>query len=196
MDLTAVNDAQRYLSANSLGSQEGKMPGEGGGSKLDDSQLQRTAMRLEGFESYSTLAALFTGFSMQLLSSAIMTDQVEGHSPMTFLVIMFSSIGTLLALYSTIVFALCCLYGKASLGLNNDSGYLTFITSTAVYREQAFASLLCSMMSLCATLMALLALRCPLGMSCIINAGSAYFCWKCQDHVRNIMAAARDHVYC
>jgi len=192
ISLTAVNDAQRYLGSESPGSP--KREG-GGGSKLDDSQIQRTSMRLEGLESFSTLAALFTGFSLQLLSSAIMTDPIDGHSAMMFLVISFSSFGTLLALYATIVFALCSLYGKASLGLNNDDGYLSFITFTAVYREKAFLSLLASMLSLCATFMALLALRCPLMTSCTINAGVAYFCWQSQDHVRRIMGAAQEHVY-
>ena len=52
---------------------------------------------------------------------------------------------TFLSLYSVTVFALCSLYGKTGLGIDNYDGCATFLKETARYREWGFYNFLVSL---------------------------------------------------
>lgn len=163
---------------------------------FSDKQLTRISLRLDGMDSYSVLGALIAGFSLQLVSSVNMTD-FDGHRfplfPSAF--VLFGTLTTVSALYATIIFALCSLHGKAGIGMNNDDGYLAYITKTARYRESAFVALISCFVGVAATLGCMLLMRIPPVTACLSCAVAAGLLWLAAHHVKEIMRLASQHIY-
>lgn len=89
-------------------------------------ELDRVAMRLDGFEMYSFLASLISGFSYGCLAEFDANEAFKAKLPpplcdllsLCFVVTMMASI--FCGLYSTCVFALCSLYSKTALAELKD----------------------------------------------------------------------------
>eukprot|EP00928_Gymnodinium_smaydae_P022902 TRINITY_DN19094_c0_g2_i1.p1 TRINITY_DN19094_c0_g2~~TRINITY_DN19094_c0_g2_i1.p1 ORF type:complete len:339 (-),score=48.71 TRINITY_DN19094_c0_g2_i1:94-1110(-) len=161
-----------------------------------DQQLERISFRLDGMESFSVLGALVAGFSLQLLSSVCLAD-FEGPY-MWFMALPFSLSGVVAtagALYSTIIFALCGLYGKACLGLQKDGSYIAFITKSASYREWGFVGLLHSLRGIMLCLLCMLFLKIPTGAAVVCTVCVGVLGFFANRHIQEVMSLATEHVY-
>ena len=94
---------------------------------VDGTELERVAMRLDGFEMYSFLASLISGFSYACLNDSDTRPVLREKLPIAlaesiavgYSFSMMLSIFT--GLYATCVFAFCSLYSKTALAELKDS---------------------------------------------------------------------------
>lgn len=164
--------------------------------RFDSDKITRLSLRLDGMDDWGLLAALVTGFAMQLMSSVSAPDFAGSDlwvPPVLFVV--FGMVATVSAFYAMMVFGLCNLYGRTALGLQKDDGYLRFITATAAYRENAFVALLTSIASIIATLSFMLFLKTPFLIALVSSAGALLLCCKGSCHLRAIMSCATRDIY-
>ena len=121
--------------------------------RFDDVTINRISLRLDGFESYSVLGALVLGFALNNLT-AVTSEEFNGVPWLvTFVFVVLSVITSFASMYTLMVFALCSLYGKTSLGIKNDQGYSTFIVQTAPFRELAFITFMVSLIGTCVSVL-------------------------------------------
>jgi hypothetical protein len=118
---------------------------EAAGEDGDDTDMERIAMRLDGFEMYAFLASLIAGFSfgcLNELTDALPTLNSRFPFAVSFplsLLFSFSLIGSIFCgLYSTCVFALCSLYSKTALAERKDERMRNFLQETARFRTRGF----------------------------------------------------------
>lgn len=164
--------------------------------QFDGDKITRISMRLDGMDHWSLLAALVTGFSMQLISSVTLSDFTESSLLLPqVLFVFFGMVATISAFYATMVFGLCNLYGRTALGLQKDTGYLRFITNTAVFRENAFVALLTSIASIIATISFMLFLKTPFSTALVSCLGALLACSKASLHMSSIMSSATKEIY-
>ena len=93
--------------------------------KRAENSLERTSMRLDGFEMYAFVASLAAGFSFSGLDTL---GSLE-HWP-EILILPFSAsvvISIFSGLYSTLIFCLCSLYSKTALAEGKDLRMATFL---------------------------------------------------------------------
>lgn len=100
--------------------------------------MERIAMRLDGFEMYAFLASLTAGFSFNCLNEFDALPEFEKRCPsrMLYYPVAFAFSFSLVAsifcgLYTTCVFALCSLYAKTALAEQSDARMRSFLQETA-----------------------------------------------------------------
>jgi hypothetical protein len=161
---------------------------------FDDNTINRISLRLDGFESYSVLGALVLGFALNNIS-AVTGEDFEGVPwIITFLFVVICVITSFASMYTLMVFALCSLYGKTSLGIKNDAGYTKFIQQTAPFREWAFINFMVSLMGTCISVLYLLLLKTP-SQGIIASPICAACIYYGQKHVRSMIKIASATVF-
>ena len=122
--------------------------------------LERSAIRLDGIEIYSVIGALQAGTSVGLMQEVGLNTLVDPFSYQgqdidlvwTILSTVFlisGTVATLGGIYSTVIFALCSLYGKTALGMDRDRMYVYFMKNTGELRKRAFTGFTTSLLLFC-----------------------------------------------
>ena len=152
----------------------------------DGQLLDRAALRLDGLEIYSMIGALQAGTSVAIMQelgtldeadhAAAVASAVSGQAAaatvpaavtwmatdlIRFAFLVCGTAASLGGIYSTIMFALCSLYGKTALGLGRDRMYEHFMKVTGPQRFRAFNSFTTSLMLFCIQVVMLFALKSP-----------------------------------
>jgi hypothetical protein len=161
---------------------------------FDDQMINRISLRLDGFESYSVLGALVLGFALNNITAVSGDDFVGVPWLFTFLFVVICVITSFASMYTLMVFALCSLYGKTSLGIKNDAGYTKFIQQTAPFREWAFINFMVSLMGTCISVLYLLILKTP-SQGLIASPICAACIYFGQKHVRSMIKIASATVF-
>ena len=110
----------------------------------DNVDIERIAMRLDGFEMYAFLASLVAGFSFGCLNEFDALPHLNKRLPwwMSYplsVIFAFSLVASIFSgLYATCVFALCSLYSKTALAERKDARMKTFLSDTARFRTRGF----------------------------------------------------------
>lgn len=123
----------------------------GGGLVQEESlNVARAAVRVEGIDTYSILAALLLQAALKLYSTTpkdLESSVDKKEKFQKFLFIFSSTLSMICGAYTTVIFSLLCLYSKTALGLGKDSAFVDFFTATAAVQKKAFISFLVSLVS-------------------------------------------------
>lgn len=116
-------------------------------------EVNRARIRLEGLSSYATIAALIMNSALRIFTTVPVShhpDRVE--RAIAVLVLLASTVSIIAGSYTTVVFTLIGLYGKAALGRQQDAAYLAFFSQTVYYRQVAFKTFILCLSSFSASL--------------------------------------------
>jgi hypothetical protein len=120
-----------------------------GGAAVDDFNLDRTKIRLEGLGSYGVVSAVLMGATLALFGSTntdLSEDKNQGILNAIKIVFTISAIISVIAgAYTTVVFSLLGLYAKTALGMGLDARFMEFFAATEPYRKCAFWTFLLSL---------------------------------------------------
>lgn len=94
-----------------------------------------------------------------------------------------------------VVFALCALYGRTSLGLGKDDGYRDFVRATASFRERAFKTFIFSLFGVNLTLIFFVLMHAPGRLAICAVAVTAGLGSVCVRNVLTIIEIAAVHVF-
>ena len=122
--------------------------------------LERSAIRLDGIEIYSVIGALQAGTSVGLMQEVGINTLIDPLSAqvkefdmvwmcLSTIFLLCGTAATLGGIYSTVIFALCSLYGKTALGMNRDRMYVHFMKKTGDLRRRAFSGFTSSLLLFC-----------------------------------------------
>ena len=110
--------------------------------EMESCELDRVALRLDGFEMYSFLASLISGFSYGCLNdfdprAGLREKLDERYCDALSLLFSLSMVFSIFSgLYATCIFALCSLYSKTALAEHKDAA-CGFLRDTAQFRTRA-----------------------------------------------------------
>ena len=137
-------DCIRTDSNSNLVDENGRAGGNAAHTDHEQVDIERIAMRLDGFEMYAFLASLVAGFSFGCLNDVDALPSLKERVPafmcytasLTFALSLVCSIFS--GLYATCVFALCSLYSKTALAEAKDARMRQFLHDTARFRTRGF----------------------------------------------------------
>lgn len=111
--------------------------------------IGRVRMRLEGLQSYGTLAALLANGCLRLYSCVNEKDAADcRYKAVAFNLFLLAVVISILSgAYTTVVFTLLPLYCKTALGRGYDAQFLQFWAATAALRETGLEAFLVSLIS-------------------------------------------------
>ena len=113
--------------------------------------ITRTRVSLEGYTSYSVVAALIMNAALSLLASTqtVVKPMTWRARAMQLALYFCISVSVLCAAYTTVNFALVSIYAKTAIGIGLDDQCATLLTLTQPYRATAFRSFVCCLGSFC-----------------------------------------------
>ena len=134
--------------------------------------LDRLAMRLDGFEMYAFLASLISGSAYGCLSEFedMSFRSLQIFPPALAWLISFAfalslTLSILSSLYATCIFALCSLYSKTALAEMKDDRMSTFLRATAIYRTRGFRYFILSLITFALSVLFVAFLRLEISLS-------------------------------
>jgi hypothetical protein len=154
----------------------------------DSINLERAALRLDGFEVYVLVSVITSTSSYGFI---VESGQQHANSVLDVAVLSISTISTLLGMYSALIFSLSVLYGKTALGMNQDDKYFDFLDATSDQRVRAFQAFCASLLTFCLQVVLVVTREIPQSSLQLIATlvGVAAIAWGYQE-VKRVFDAA------
>lgn len=133
--------------------------------EMESCELDRVALRLDGFEMYSFLASLISGFSYGCLNdfdprAGLREKLDERYCDALSLLFSLSMVFSIFSgLYATCIFALCSLYSKTALAEHKDGRMRAFLRDTAQFRTRGFRAFIVSLITFALNVVLILFVR-------------------------------------